>query len=110
MGVFKQLRRMVNRAILRRLPPCRELAETISASLDRRLTFREKLVLRAHLFACKPCVRYLDQSDFVRTAARLLTEQEKDALFAGKLSDEARARIKSGLRAGLAVIGIFLVY
>lgn len=110
MGISKQIRRMINRAILRRLPPCEELAQVISASLDRRLTFREKIILKAHLFACKPCVRYLDQSDFVRTATKLLTEREKDALFAGRLTEESRNRIKSGLKASLAVIAICLTY
>lgn len=96
------LRRMISRAILRGFPPCKEIVKIISASLDRPLTLKEKLLMKIHLFACKPCVRYLDQSAFLSKAVSKMNEQEKADLFSGALSNEARDRIKSLLRSGMS--------
>ena len=84
--------------ILRTLPPCKEIVKIVSASLDRRLTIRERAVMKLHLVACKPCVRYMEQSHFLSAAATQLDEQVKDELFTGKLSPEARDRIKNILK------------
>jgi hypothetical protein len=80
------------------LPPCKEVVTIVSASLDRRLTWREQLVMRLHLVACRPCERYLKQSHFLSIAASQMEDQLKDELFTGKLSDDARERIKNMLR------------
>jgi len=96
----ENIRRAIRRAILRTFPPCRELVHIISASLDRPLTRRERFVMRMHLFACKPCVRYLDQSSFVVRALKVLSDEEKDRLFSGSLREETRVRIKKMLRTG----------
>ena len=58
---------------------------------------REKFLMKIHLFACKPCVRYLNQSEFVSDAIKIMDETEKMDLFAGSLSDGARSRIKAAL-------------
>lgn len=94
-----KLRRMLNLAILRYLPPCKEIVKIVSASLDRKLTLREKFIMKVHLFACKPCVRYFEQSQFLKTATFQLDEHLKDDMFSGRLSDEARERIKDLLKA-----------
>lgn len=88
---------MFRRIILRTFPSCKEIVHIISASLDRPLTLREKILMKLHLAACKPCVRYLDQSAFVSEAVKIMDEADKMDLFAGSLSDAARARIKSAL-------------
>lgn len=97
-GIIQKLRRARNLFILRTLPPCKEIVKIVSASLDRRLTLRERAVMRLHLVACKPCVRYMEQSQFLSSAASQLDENLKDELFTGKLSDEARERIKNVLK------------
>ena len=104
MGVFDiktKARRQVNLAILRYLPPCKEIVRIVSASLDRKLTLREKFVMKLHLFACKPCVRYFEQSQFLSNATHQLDDHLKEEMFAGRLSDEARERIKSLLKASV---------
>ena len=85
--------------ILRTLPPCKEIVKIVSASLDRQLTLRERMVMRLHLVACKPCVRYMEQSHFLSTAASQLEDELKEELFTGRLSEEARTRIKDALKA-----------
>jgi len=97
---IEKLKRVVRRAILRAFPPCREVVHLISASLDRPLNWRERLVMKMHLAACKPCFRYLDQSIFVARALKLMNEEEKVRLFSSSLREETRARIKRLLRTG----------
>jgi hypothetical protein len=97
--VNQRLRFTLKRFLLRLLPPCKEIARIISASFDRRLTIREKFVLRLHLIACKPCSRYLEQSEFLSKATGVLDEKLKEELFSAGLSDEARERLKKLIEA-----------
>lgn len=97
--IIVKFRRWRNLAILRALPSCKEIVQIVSASLDRRLTLKEKLVMKIHLVACRPCVRYFEQSKFLNQATHTLDEKVKEDLFAGKLSDDARTRIKEALKA-----------
>ncbi len=95
LNITKKIRQRIELVIHRRLPPCKEIVQIISASLDRRLTLREKLITRLHLAACRPCARYLEQSEFLHHATHDLDDKLKEDVFAGRLSDEARARIKN---------------
>lgn len=95
--MFHKTSKLFRRSILRTFPSCKEIVHIISASFDRRLTFREKFLMKIHLLVCKPCVRYLDHSAFLSKAIRLMDETEKADLFAGSLSDESRSRIKAAL-------------
>ena len=97
--ITQKILRPFRRAILRTFPSCKEIVRIISASLDRPLTLREKVLMKMHLAACKPCVRYLNQSEFVSDAIKIMDEAEKMDLFAGSLSGAARARIKNALTA-----------
>lgn len=101
MTLKQKIRRQVNLLILRNLPPCKEIAKIISASLDRRLTLREKIVMKLHLVACKPCVRYFEQSEFLHRATQRLDDNLKEDVYSGRLSDEARARIKDLLKSSV---------
>ena len=97
--IYQRITKFFRRTILRTFPSCKEIVHVISASLDRPLTLRERFLMKLHLFACKPCVRYLDQSAFVSQAIKVMDEGEKLNLFAGELSDTARMRIKAALSA-----------
>lgn len=103
-GIMFKLRRARNLLILHTLPPCKEVVKIVSASLDRPLTLKEKLVMKLHLVACKPCVRYLEQSTFLNTAVHHLDEKLKEDLFTGRLSDAARENIKNILKASSAML------
>lgn len=95
-------------AIWTYMPPCKEIVKIISASLDRKLTFRERLVLKLHLLACKPCVNYLEQSHLLSNAAHHLDDELKGDLYSGRLSDDARERIKTIIKASAGLF-TFLV-
>jgi hypothetical protein len=101
-----KIRRAINRFLLRHLPPCKDLVHVLSASLDRKLTLHEKIVMKLHLYACKPCVRYFEQSTFLSKAASQLDEKQKDAFYAGRLSDSARKRIKDMMQALATVAAV----
>jgi len=98
----QRLIRTRNLWILRHLPPCKEIVQIVSASLDRRLTLRERFIMKLHLIACKPCVRYMQQSEFLSEATHNLDNKLKEEVFTGQLSDDARRRIKDILRTTLA--------
>ncbi len=101
-----KIRRAVNRFLLRRLPPCKDLVPILSASLDRELTLKEKIVMKLHLFACKPCVRYIEQTSFLSKATHQLDEEQKNEFYAGRLSESARERIKDLLQAFATVAAV----
>src|SRR4030095_5395934 len=107
-GIIQRLRHARNLLILRTLPPCKEIVKIVSASLDRKLTFRERAVMTLHLVACKPCVRYMEQSHFLGSAASQLDENLKHELFTGKLSDEARDRIKNLLKTSAGLFALLV--
>ena len=86
----------------RRLPACDEAARLSSEELDRSLAFREKIGLKVHLTMCRLCRRYYDQIHFLHDAVPLLSDRLQDEAIStnGRLSDDARARIKRLLSAG----------
>jgi hypothetical protein len=109
-GIIQRLRRARNLLLLRTLPPCKDIVKIVSASLDRPLTFKERTVMRLHLVACKPCVRYLEQSQFLSSAASQLDDQLKEELFTGRLSEDARDRIKNVLKSSAGLFALILAF
>lgn len=49
---------------------CREVSELCSQELDRSLTLRERMALRAHLMMCTGCTRMRDQMATMRRLMR----------------------------------------
>lgn len=70
------------------------MSKLITASMDGKLAWRERLMMKLHLLACDPCANFLKQVTFIRTAlghaARNLGEYDE----AISLSPDARHRIK----------------
>ena len=106
--IVKKIRRAFNVAAWTSLPPCKDIAKIISASLDRKLTLRERIILKLHLAACELCVRYLNQSQLLRSAAHSIDEDLESDLYAKRLSDDARERIKNILKASSGVFALVL--
>ncbi len=70
--------------------PCRESARLISASLERKLGWRERIQLYLHLRACDLCKRYQRQLRFLSESLR----KDKGMIELDlSLSAEARQRI-----------------
>ena len=55
-------------SLARRLPSCDRTTHTISASFDRRLTIKERILKRLHLSVCVWCTRYSQQVGLIRDA------------------------------------------
>jgi len=47
---------------------CKQASKLISQSLDRPLTWSEKLQLKLHLLICNPCTQFKRQLNMLRTA------------------------------------------
>jgi hypothetical protein len=88
--------------LARRLPTCRELTPLLSASLERELTLRERVVLRLHFIICEQCVRYLKQLRLIRTTlrARFAEGADDSQLSSQALPVSARERLKRALIEG----------
>jgi hypothetical protein len=85
--------------LLRRLPTCQHTVEVISQSLERSLTWRERLALKLHLWICVWCLWYLEHLQIMRKTmlTRGAETPEMDYPSAPALSSEARERIKRQL-------------
>lgn len=51
---------------------CKHNTELLSQSLERPITWRERLAMRMHLMMCKGCRNFEKQLAFIRKAARAL--------------------------------------
>jgi hypothetical protein len=89
-------RRTFRRWLLRNLQPCREMVPVMSESLERRLSLREWLTLRLHLYVCTWCYQYLNQIRFLRDLVNLPEVVDE---CAPALSEQSRARIATALKA-----------
>ncbi|HRJ90114.1 MAG: zf-HC2 domain-containing protein [Blastocatellia bacterium] len=86
-----------NVLLWRKLPPCREIVKIITASMDAKLSWREWVLMKLHLLSCDPCVNFLKQINFIRTALDHSDEGMDDALQHISLSHAARERMKDAL-------------
>ena len=108
--VFRKLQRIFNVAVWHYLPPCKEIVRTVSDSFDRKLSIRERIAMKLHLWACLPCVRYLEQSKYVREAMHEYENHRATDLQSKTLSDEARARLKDILKTSAGLFALFSVF
>jgi hypothetical protein len=102
LGLYDKALHEARYFLLRRLPPCKAIAPLMSESLERRLTLRERVTLKLHLWVCIWCVWYLEHLRLMRraVAARAANEAEGNDEIASALtlSAEARERLKQALR------------
>jgi hypothetical protein len=95
-NVVFNIRRAARRKLLKTLQPCGDFVPLMSESLDRRLTMRESIYLKLHLWVCSWCVRYLSQIRMIRD---LFCLRDEDSEFGSEtLSLDARERIRRSLK------------
>lgn len=95
---YDKLKHSVRYFLLRRLPTCQQTVEKISQSLERKLTMRESISVKLHLWICSWCQWYLEHLHIIRDAARVKAESPDLTSTSGPtLSAEARERIKRNL-------------
>lgn len=80
--------------LARRLPDCKTITPTFSALLDRKLTFKESVVTRLHLFTCEACVLYLEQIRFLH---EFIHKHQPEISLSATLPDSAKQRMKTAL-------------
>ena len=86
--------------LARRLPDCKTITPTLGEMNDRRLSLRERITVRLHLFTCEACRRYTEQIKFLHDALHnresLIEAAETSE---ATLSSEAKERIRKALSA-----------
>jgi predicted anti-sigma-YlaC factor YlaD len=82
---------------LKVMATCKEISTLVSQSLDRRLTWRERLAIRLHLYVCDACRNFAGHLRWLRAALSLPQREEMMQNEVG-LPPEARERIGRSLR------------
>jgi|SRR5215217_8605313 len=83
--------------LLRKLPACQQTVETISQSMERRLSLTERFKLKLHLWICVWCQWYMEHLLLIRDASRAQAAKAPDVMTNATLSNEARERIRRRL-------------
>lgn len=79
---------------------CKEATKLISESLDKPLSFRQRVWVTVHVLMCRFCSRYQRQLALMRLALNRLAKDEGDVLDTmseDSLRPEARERMKEKL-------------
>lgn len=95
--LYEKLKHAVRFWLLRNLPACQQTVETISQSMERRLTLSERVKLKLHLWICVWCQWYMEHLHLIRNASRAQAGQAPDVMANATLSNEARERIRRRL-------------
>jgi hypothetical protein len=77
---------------------CEHSCQLYSTSLDRELTFAEKMKVKFHFLICKWCARYAEQVGFIHQEAKKQREETtKEKSQRIKMSSDAKERLKQTL-------------
>jgi hypothetical protein len=95
--LYDKLKHSIRYWLLRKLPTCQQTVEKISQSMDRKLTLRERVNLKLHIWICAWCQWYLEHLQLIRSTARAKGDDALDLAPEAVLSDEARERIRRKL-------------
>lgn len=74
---------------------CEQSTRIVSDSLDRHLTFTERLAVRLHYIGCMSCRRFRKQIEFVRDSVQ---ERETREIKTDGMSEDAKDRIRKAFR------------
>ena len=77
---------------------CKDASRLYSQSQDRRLTFREKMGVRLHLWICDSCREFARQLQLIREACRRIKVSEQMDVSTAELSSQAKANILRKLK------------
>ena len=102
MKASDKVRHSIRYSLLRRLPTCQTIVQKISQSMEQKLTLRERIEVKVHLWICAWCQWYLEHLQIIREAARAKGAESPDlnSISGPALSSEARERIKRNLTGG----------
>jgi hypothetical protein len=96
--------------VWRVLPGCRDITALVSRSLENDLSWRERLVMKTHLYTCIACQRYLSQLKFMsEVLAKQEEKLESGESAAPRLSSDAAERLKNALKSSKMLMVFVLV-
>ncbi len=95
--LYEKLKHSVRFWLLRALPTCERTVETISQSMERRLTLRERIKLKVHFWICVWCQWYMEHLHVIRDTSRAQAAESSEPMTSATLSNEARERIRRRL-------------
>ncbi len=72
---------------------CREATQMVSESMDRKLPFQDRVLIRMHLLMCRYCSRFSKQMKILRNVSRAHAEHSEEFEPYDVLRDEVRTRI-----------------
>lgn len=95
---YDKLKHAIRYWLLRKLPTCQQTVEKISQSMERKLTLRERIDLKLHIWICAWCQWYLEHLQIIRETARAKGAESSDLeSVSPSLSADARERIRRKL-------------
>ncbi len=102
LNLYDKASHTVRYFLLHRLPTCKDTTAVISQSFERRLSLRERVTLKMHLWICIWCQWYFEHLQVMRQTiqAKAAETTESGAASEPRLSPEARERIKRRLNPG----------
>ena len=77
---------------------CKQTAQLVSMSYDKRLSWRERLAVRLHLLVCDACRNFTRQMRFLREATRRFAHEQPETDQRVRLSPAALERISRALK------------
>ncbi len=92
------IKRLLVNWLLHFVPPCDAITHQLSESIDHKLSLRDRIWLRLHLYTCDWCTRYGEQIRLVDQVVRRRGEEPAGAdQPRHRLSDDARERLRRQL-------------
>lgn len=108
--MFGKIKNVFDRLVWKLLPSCKDITALVSRSLEDDLSWREKLVMKAHLYTCIACQRYLAQLKFMSEVIGKQEESRVNGEYPPRLSAEASERLKSALKSSKLLVLFVLTY
>lgn len=109
--MFGTIKNNFNKLIWKLLPSCKDITALVSRSMENDLSWREKFVMKTHLYTCIACQRYLAQLKFMsEVLVKQETKLEKGEAVSPRLSADAAERLKSALKSSKLLLFFVLVY
>lgn len=93
--------------ICKTLPTCKAITELASRSLETKISWHEKLLMKLHLWSCIACNRYLSQLKFMSKVFEL-QENKFEQKPVPVLSSDAIKRLKEKIKSSKFLL-IFVI-
>lgn len=94
--------------ICKTLPTCKAITELASRSLETKISWHEKLLMKLHLWSCIACNRYLSQLKFMNKVFAI-QENKLEPKPVPVLSSDAIKRLKEKIKSSKFLLIFVLI-